>query len=576
MNSKIFKHASKIVFVLMVLSAIAFAVIYPFKDYKIAENFFAKSSFYFFNGLLVTWIYCFIQWRQSVYSTLPASSQAVALLSCFLLTLIVWFGVEHTFKVLSDESNLMAISQSLTFDKTAYNHTMGRWYYDNFWPIANQIDKRPILFPYLLQLVHVIHGYSIENVFFLNSVFLFLFLYLVFILIYPIAGTLGGLAGLFFVLAQPILSITAISGGFDLFACLLQFWVAFLVLQICIRENTKVRLLLWYSLILLVHARYENIVALPIVMGVLFVFGKFPLSEFKKHPYLYPLSLVFVIPRIWQFMMPQNYENPSGTPVIGYSNFIKHLPIFAENFVNFKFELPYATILNVAGTIIALVWLAFFIRNKKEILSSKYFPFALVLLGFAFSELTITLSHHFGVFEHPTQARLFLVFVVTLSLSPFLIYSFYKKFPGIYLLLAAVSLFLCYFPIAQENRFVNKLTIIRKTRWAYQFFDNLDKKNILVITDRPGIYTIRPMGAVDFNWAQMNVKMIQDDLERHLYDDAYVVEDVEYGKKRSQLSDHFELQTLFERQNTPEVYVRISKVSGFSSTNKSAMNMRTK
>ena len=548
------------VFLLAVVGTLASLIIYPFHDTGRAENLFAKSSFYFFNGLFVTWIYCLHQWRNTVFSNISGYTKACALFFCLLLTLIVWFGVEHSFKVLSDEANLMAISQSFTFEKTAYNHTMGRWYYDNFWPISNQLDKRPILFPYLLQFLHVIFGYSIANVYILNSLFLFLFLYVVFTLVFPIGGFLGGIAGMFFVLAQPILSITAISGGFDLFACLLQISVAYMVLQLCKKENPTLRPLIWYTLVLLVHARYENLIAFPIVIGTLWFFKKFSFSDLKKNPYLYSLSLIFLIPRIWQFMVPQNYENPPGVPVLGWSNFVKHFPTFASDFFNMNFDLPYATILNVGGVAIALTWALVFLKKRTSLLPKNYFPFAIIIFTFACSELCITLSHHFGVFNHPTQARLFLVFMVTLSLSPFLLHGILGYFPKKAALLVAASLFLVYFPIAQENRFVNKLTIIRKTRWAYSFFDNLKDKNILIIVDRPGVYTIRPTGAVDFNWANSNIQTIRDDLKRRLYNDVYVLEDVPYGRERSQLSDKFELQTVFERQNTPQMQVRISKV----------------
>jgi hypothetical protein len=555
-----FKRSPSLYFSLVMFLATASFIAYPLIKTGSAETLFAHTSYYFFSVLFVAWIYCFHEWLQSTLASIPTYTKAAALLFAFLLALIVWSGVEHGFKVLADESNLMAISESLTFEKTAYNHTAGRWYYDNFWPITSVLDKRPILFPYLLQLVHVVLGYSISNVYILNAFFLFLFLYLIFLILYPFGGFAGGLAGMFFVLAQPILCTSAISGGFDLFSCLLQFWVTYLVLQICVKDNPNLRPLLWYSLILLVHARYENIIAFPIVLALLFLFGKFSFSELKKHPYLYSISLLFFVPRAWQFMTSQNYENPPGVPVIGWSNFVKHIPILAREFFNFKYELPYATILNVVGLGIALVWCGFFLRNRKELLPKRYMPFALVISFFAFSELTITLSHHFGVFDHPTQARLFLVFIAFLSLTPFLLRGILGFTPSKILLLSAINFFFIYFPIAQENRFVNKLTIIRKTHWTYAYFDSLDTRNILVIVDRPGIYTIRQMGAMDFNQARAQLSTIKNDLKNHLFDTAYVVEDVEYKNPKSRLSDIFKLESVFERQNTPESFVRISRV----------------
>ncbi len=542
-----------------VFVAFAILIAYAASAQSKAEWLFAYTSFYFFNGLLIAWSYCKYNWTLPTLHGPSPGARWGALLFALVITLIVWFGVEHSFKVLSDEANLMAISQSLAFEKTSYNHTMGRWYYDNFWPLANGLDKRPILFPYLLHFFHVILGYSVANVFLFNAILLFLLLYLVFLIAYPVGGFLTGIAAMLFVVSQPIVPITAISGGFDLLACLLQIYVAYLVLQLCWKEDDSLRPLIWYTLILLVHTRYENLIAFPIVMSCLWFFGRFTLADLKKHPYLYSLSLLFLLPRIWQLLVPQNYENPPGVPVIGWSNFVKHFPIFAQDFFNLRFELPYATLLNIACLGILLVWGIAYTR-KRQLMPRTVLPFVLVLLAFAGSELCISLSHHFGVFNHPTQARLFLVFVVTLSLTPLLLTSLGgRKWSGSLLAVSTV-LFLTYFPIARENRFVNKLTIIRKTHWTYEFIESLNNPNILVIVDRPGIYTIRPVGAVDFTWAKANRTMIRDDLKRHLYDAVYVIEDITYNTNHSPMSEVFALETVFERQNTPEQAVRISKV----------------
>ena len=556
------RHMDKfpLLFTLLIIGLSAFLLAYPYYNKAVLEPWFAKSAYYFISALIIIWASCFYQWAELLERGIPKTTHLLALLFAFLIAFIVWSGVEHTFKVLADEANLMSISQSLTFEKTAYNHTSGRWYYNNFWPLVSVIDKRPILFPYIVQIFHVLFGYSITNALIANCFLLFLMLYVVFLLVYPVGGILGGFAGMLLLAAQPIVCITAVSGGFDTLSCLLQFWVSYLVYRICTRKDEHIYLLLWYSLMLLLHVRYENMLAFPMVMLLLIIFKKFPLSELKKNSYFYAFSILFVVPRIWLLMSNQNYENPAGVPVIGWVNFVKYAPIFAKDFFSLHYDLPYATILNVTSLFIGLVWVILFLVKREKLLPVKYFPFALVVLFFSTSELAITLSHHFGLFNHPTQARLFLIFIGFMSLVPFLLKDILGFFPSKFALLAGANFFLIYFPIAQENRFVNKLTIIRKTDWTYAFLDSLKEKHPMVITDRPGIYSIRQMGAVDFETAKKNSKMIGEDLKNRLYSEIYVVEDVKIDNPKSQLEGYFKMETVFERQNTGNEIVRISKV----------------
>ncbi len=552
------------IFLCLIVSTFLGFILYPLSGSgnSIAQNLFAKGSYYFLIVMLLTWVYSLQAWYQANPKSMSKEVKMGALFFALILAIIVWMGVEKSFKVLSDEANLISVSQSLSFSKTAYNHTMGRWYYDNFWPITFEIDKRPLLYPFLVSIFHSVLGYSINNAFLCNTVVLFLLLFLVFNLVYPIAGFLGGLAAMLFVIAQPIICITAVSGGFDLLACLLQIWIMFLVLELCRKENTWLRPLIWSSLILLCHTRYEKIIAIPIVFAWLVIFKKLTFKDLKEHRYFYAFSFLFFLPRIWQLMVPQNYENPKGVPVVGWVNFVKHFPIFIRALFNIENELPYATLLNIACLIIIALWCGWLLKNGflKKFKTSA--PFIMVTLSFVFAELGISISHHFGVFDHPTQSRLFVLFLCVLSLSPFLLRWVLGYTPSKLLALAAAGFFIFYFPIAEENRFVNKLTLIRKTHWVYDFLANVKTKDILLISDRPGIYTIAPVGSVDFKWAIANHETIRNEVKRHLYQAVYVVEDIHYDKeKESELKDVFpHIETILERQNSAEEFVRIGKV----------------
>ncbi len=104
---------------------------------------------------------------------------------CLILSLAVFKSVEVKFKTLSDETNLLAKSRSLSFEKKPLNMTEAKNYFKNTHPLNYELPKRPLLFPFTVSILHNLLGYHPSNVFLLNFFTLFVFLSL-----FTLAGTL--------------------------------------------------------------------------------------------------------------------------------------------------------------------------------------------------------------------------------------------------------------------------------------------------------------------------------------------------------------------------------------------------
>ncbi|MBI2603442.1 MAG: glycosyltransferase family 39 protein [Deltaproteobacteria bacterium] len=524
-----------------------------------ARHLFVDGSYYFMGALVIVWGYVFFQWLRNQSFTWNRRV-GWGLLAVIALSMVVWFGVERGFKVLADESNHLAISRSLTFDKKAINVTQGQFFYDNFRPITSEIPKRPLLFPFLLSVVHSFLGYDIANAFALNGIILFLLLGLVFFWIGRTRwGVWGGVAAALLVAAQPIVGLNAASAGYDLLACLLLIWSLFLVFKLCEKRDSQTIALLWVSLILLSNVRPESGMFFPLILGLSFFFRLIRWSDLKERVLFFVGSFVFFLPRLWQLMLPHDYENPQNVAVIGLGNFLRNIPDLGKGLFHFGFLLPYATLLNLAALLVLAMFLVKTLLVRKESIS-PYRPFGWIAAASVLSGLFVYVGHHFGHFYHPTQTRFFLVFVLSLSLMPFLLHHIFDRVRPLWVFVAGLSFFAIYFPVAREQRHVNSLTLIRKTRAVYEFFDGIKEKDVLVITDRPGIYTIRNMGSVNFTWAQEHRDMIRENLNRKLYQAVFVVEDIPYNTGISLLGSVFPMETIREFQNSPQTLVRIAKV----------------
>jgi hypothetical protein len=537
------------------------------------QNIFLHTSYYFMLALLICWAWS--GWREwhtfSMAPRLFLEKMFVGILTAAALTLVIWKGIGPSYKVLSDESNLMGVARSMFLDRTVKHVLTGEYYYDNLWPLSVDVPKRPFMYPLLVSFFHVLFGYSINNGFYVNGVTLFLLLCWVFGVFSSLAGKWVGVAAQLLVAAQPIVGITATSAGYDTLSLLLQLIMLTSLWQLLHRVTPQRLLFLWWTGMVLANVRYETLLFLPFLFGCLWMWGLLKWQDLRVYKWHYFSAPLFCISRVLQMILKAGtYENPPGVPVLGWVNFVKHLPIFIRNLFDFSFSLPYATLL----TLLALAcigiecgWtLANQVRKREPRWNIRILRFAFALLGVVGGGLLIYLSHHFGRYEHPTQARLFIVFAAVTSLVPLLALRWvspaHLESAKKWCLVIGAVFFALYFPIAAEGRFVNRLTGIRTAHAALGFFRSIGTHNILIVTDSPGQYVVEDFGAVNFQYARQNEARILNNLKRHLYQDIYLMETVDYttNKVKEGGLSGAPAEPVFSFQLSATEFIRISRV----------------
>ena len=141
-------------------------------------------------------------------------TQAAGIAVSILLTAAIFGSAPPYFRLLADETNLLAVSKSMMMNGGTGNTIEGFFQYFNFYPLQDVYEKRPFLFPFMVQLLHLVRGYHSGNPFILN----FMALAALFLILFTAArrryGVLTGIAAVFFVAAQPLTGQTAASAGF--------------------------------------------------------------------------------------------------------------------------------------------------------------------------------------------------------------------------------------------------------------------------------------------------------------------------------------------------------------------------
>ncbi len=541
--------------------------LYSFKNRETMTWLFARTSYYFIFALCMIWLIQFyrylavLEWSPRDFLKAYWPGMLLALVA----TSIVFATVPLQFKILGDETNLLSVSQDMYYHKGAYIISMADFNNGSLRVLDVSLPNRPLLFPFAISLIHCLLGYRPENVFILNFILMFILLTGVYVVIKRSIDTNTAVAGIFLILAYPIVSISATSGGYDLFSTVVFALALTVFYQFLKSPHPSGFAFLWVSLLMFSNIRYESCIFFLIIVVAAARIIK--LNYFKQYAYIYVLTPVLSLPFIWQrFLSQGTYENPANIPLFSLKSFIKHGKIFIANYLNLNFELPYSGFLNIAAVLIIAYGVYLIVTRKIRLASyQKYFTAILMLcIG---TIMVIVISHHFGRYDRPTQARLFMYFSIFCALTPVFLKAIKPDWiGGKKLMVASVVIFLFYHPVATQHAFINNMVITRIHQHTQKFLKNLDEPDVLLVTAYAGQYTALNYSAVTINYANQHRRDLLVDLNAHRYSKILVLQEFEYATRspkwrNQQLDPAFKLQPLRNIQILDDRYLRISKLS---------------
>lgn len=540
-----------------------------------------KGSYYDMSLFALCAMWGLLRWRQengAAFRTL-LRARAAGIFAAGALCAVVFMSVPPRLRVLPDETVLMAVSKSMTFDKTVEVATDVQRYFETMYPenIVFELQPRPHLFPYLLSILHTVIGYRVANVFVLNFLILWGLLILVYIWTKEsleesgnsgVFAEAGALAAMILMIAQPVLTLGATSGGFDLLSafCVL---VSFRLLRSFLRTPTAARFeALWIALLAVSSVRYEGGVYLAVVLAGLLVF-RCVRAEHMKGSFVFAMTPVFFLPYLWQRILVADMFHPAaGQVVCSPSLLLANTVTFLRTALGVDSQLPYAAFVNLLGFTAALYFIVAEARAwsapREGDGGAPARRFALIAAAALITHWTVLASFFFSMPDSPSSSRYFILFAAVLSwLTVFFIarWDFARKRPAVLLLVAAASLLL-YHPTAMEDRAGRSLALPREHESVMDFLK--DKRDFLVVADMPSLYTVYGYGAVGFRFAKENAPDLLARFTTRLYADIYVVQEIDLTTGApihwQVLPPGFALETMRELRTRTLSAIRISRV----------------
>jgi hypothetical protein len=536
-----------------------------------AEPLFIHTAYYFLMVTVVTWVATYLYAARDVNKAGVLAwikDNKAGIIVALLVTTIAGLAIHPALRVLADEANLLGTSKNFFFAKTATFTTTGKYYYDNFWDAGVVIDRRPSLFPFLVSLIHVLRGYSYSNVFLFNLLVLPVFVLIAYRIAKGLGGEIVGIVAGLFVAAHPITLISMRSGGFDFLAAVFALLIAHSYLAHARNPSPERLAVLWMNLCMFAEIRYETALFLPPLIALLFLFRLVKWEYLKSFSLVYALSPAFLLPRIWQFVLRGTVpEQDPGTITFSLHNFLVNArDYFQPIFTPFNFHPPHSSIviaLGVLGCLLGLRW--WWTRARARDWRAHDLRFGTMVIVWMVLQVVIIFTYVWGRALHPASARLLITIDTFFSFpAAWMLARLLDRFRPSLAVVISAAIFAIYLPVASEYRILNELTLTREAASTWRFFESLHEKRILIIADRPGLYTIMEYGALDFETAKQDPALLEA-LSRRLFYDIYLVQQIDLATHKPlpqhEIWPERPRETMVEFQNDANATVRVSRLA---------------
>jgi hypothetical protein len=303
------------------------------------------------------------------------------------------------------------------------------------------------------------------------------------------------------------------------------------------------------------------------VVALLLLFRLVTWTLLRPYAFLYALTPAYLAPRIWQAVLRGSVpEQDPGAITFSVANFFNNAREYFRPVLSPFGNYPaHAGIVIALGLVGCLLWLG--ARRRESWVPDWKAPgarFAAFVAAWMLLQVIVVFTYVWGRAQAPSAARLVIAIDTFFSFFAAWALTFtLKRWRPFVAVLVAAGVLVIHLPIAGQHRMLNRLTQTGEKATAWRFFDSLHEKRILIVTDRPDLFTIMDYGAMSFEAARQD-PFIFEAFARRLFYDIYVVQQIKLSTG-SPLPGYDiwptrRLETMLEYQNDADVLIRISRL----------------
>jgi hypothetical protein len=497
------------------------------------------------------------------------------------IVLIVSMWVSHEppgYKVLADEVLLSGTGMDMHYNRNAGFPTRATDVQGSFQILDRVLDKRPLLFPFLLSTAHDLTGYRPENAFYLNMVLGAVFLVGVYLVGCRAArNRWGGVAGVLLFTGLPLLAQQASGGGFELLNLLLIACFTLLMVEYLQTGGAQRLEALVYGALLLASTRYESgFFLIPAAIAALCVWwreGKVSLT--------WPLvaSPLFLIPLLlqnrvfegassaWQMGSQEGVTEPFG---IGYlAPNLGHALAFFFDFSGYQPSSPAFAVAGIVTLPFFGLWVARILRQPKTAEGGDL-GWALVGLSL-FSITAVYMLYFWGKFDEPIISRLSLPVHFLMMVSFVIICTRLFKSDRGWKWAGALLAFGVLFqglPVLARQAYRTYYSPGEEMRMRRDFLTRQTDRNFLFVDNDATFWILNKVPASSVAEAASRKDALAYHLKNRSFQEMYVFQSILVDDRNGafnvdpsdELGPAFELETVWEKRVQTLLFGRISRI----------------
>ena len=391
-------------------------------------------------------------------------------------------------RVMYDEYVLVTMSLQMHLERQAWVPGHAQYQDGRLLHVSGFVDKRPLLFTFLLSLIHDVSGYRIANVFVLNGLISLALLWLMFWLCEAIGGRRLGYAGMLLVAGMPLVANVATSGAYDLLNLTLIAALMLVARRYLVDPSSDNQNLLVMTGVLIAQARYESILFLiPMASVVALTWWK---TKRIKITWLAIASpLMVLMPMLINLVYLSNDEffesKRLGVAFFDIANLPRNLEHAVYYFFNFAGEKTNSPLVSFAGTA-ALLLTAVAFRSvarkgtERPGMAVVYYAF----LPVAVANTGMILANFWGLFDDPMASRFSLPLQLFMVLSVIVVCSqlkFRERAAAILVCVTGFSIWAWTVPTNARHEATSELFSMKEVEWQVsQVLKRFDHRTLVI------------------------------------------------------------------------------------------------
>lgn len=431
----------------------------------------------------------------------------------FLASVFLHLHEPYGFKIVADEVVLQSTARQMHFHREASVVLRGYDYAGNFTPMGTYVDKRPLVFPFLLSLVHDFTGYRPANAHVLNAGLSFVLMLMTLLIGHRLDGWRGGMVAVLLLASVPLIAQNATGSGFEILNMVMILVTLWLGMRAAERPRDNDRLGAFVlSGVLLAQVRYESVLFVaPVGLVVVYIWWRQRSICLPWALMIAPL-LVVICPlhynvfrlsqATWQLEDVAGADRPFGLGYL-YDN-VGHAMNF---FLSIDGSQPSSILVGVGGVLGFGFFLLLFFRRHREMFANEpaMAAFSIFILALAVHTL-LMLCYFWGKWDDPIIRRLSLPAHLMLVLALVAAWPFLVTHRRRWEILGSITLvYIMSFttPTNAMHRYSQENFAARVTNWLGAHIRSYEDRSILAIDHNAGLQwflygksSTSPMGMV--------------------------------------------------------------------------------